>query len=192
MKKQIVLASASPRRRELLDQIGVSYQVAPVDIDETPETGELASHFVLRIAAAKSAACQKQLAPDRPVLAADTAVVLDGRIMGKPRNAADAEAMLMTLSANTHQVYSSVSLRCGDIHRQAVSVTEVTFRPLTLEEIRAYWLTGEPADKAGAYAIQGLGSIFVESIQGSYSGVMGLPLFETARLLQQQGIQIIQ
>ncbi len=192
MKKQIVLASVSPRRRELLDQIGVTYQVLPVDVDETPAPDEPAGQFVQRIAAAKSAACLQQFSPDVPVLAADTAVVLAEKIMGKPQNAADAEAMLTALSAKTHQVYSSVSLRCGDVHQEIVSVTEVSFRALTLEEIRAYWLTGEPADKAGAYAIQGLGAIFVESIQGSYSGVMGLPLFETARLLQQQGIHIIQ
>ncbi len=191
MKAQLVLASASPRRRELLDQIGVCYQVSPVDIDETPEPEEPASHFVKRLAAEKSACCLRRLAPDIPVLAADTAVALNGRIMGKPENAAAAEAMLQALSAQTHQVYSAVSLRSGAVHRLAVSMTEVTFRALTLDEIRAYWRTGEPVDKAGSYAIQGLGAVFIESIQGSYSGVMGLPLFETAALLQQQGIHII-
>lgn len=192
MEEQIVLASASPRRRELLDQIGVTYRVAPVDIDETPAPAESAQQFVKRIAAQKSAACWRLIKPEIAVLAADTAVVLNGRIMGKPQDAADAEAMLQALSAQTHQVYSAVSLRSNDVHLQAISVTRVTFRALSLEEIRAYWRSGEPEDKAGSYAIQGLGAVFVESIQGSYSGVMGLPLFETAQLLQQQGIQIIQ
>lgn len=191
MKKQIILASASPRRRELLDQIGVTYLAAPVNIDETPGVEESASHFVKRVAAEKSARYVQQFSPDIPVLAADTAVVFDGQIMGKPQNAADAERMLRMLSAQTHRVYSAVSLRCGTVHRQAVSITEVTFRALTVGEIRAYWRTGEPVDKAGSYAIQGLGAVFVESIQGSYSGVMGLPLYETAALLQQQGIHII-
>jgi septum formation protein len=191
MKTQIILASASPRRRELLDQIGVSYQVSPVDIDETPQPEESARHFVRRIAAEKSAECLRQFSPDIPVLAADTTVVLNRQILGKPKDAVDAEKMLQVLSAQTHQVYTAISLRCGELHQQAVSITEVTFKALTLNEIRAYWRTGEPVDKAGSYAIQGLGAVFVESIQGSYSGVMGLPLFETAALLQQQGIQII-
>jgi septum formation protein len=191
MKARIILASASPRRCELLDQIGINYAIRPVHIDEAPKPNEAPADYVRRIAAEKSAACHAQAAPvDLPVLAADTAVVLNGRIMGKPKDKADALAMLRRLSGQTHQVYSAVSLR-GRKHGEALSVTEVTFRTLGEREILAYWATSEPADKAGSYAIQGLGSVFVQSIQGSFSGVVGLPLFETAELLLQQGIQVL-
>lgn len=190
MTKQIILASASPRRRELLGQIGVSYRVRAVEIDETPLLNELPQAYVERVAAEKSAACHAELDIDSPVLAADTTVVLNGQIMGKPKDFDHARRMLQALSGNTHQVYSAVSLRAKQ-HRQTVSITEVTFRTLSSNEITAYWQTGEPQDKAGAYAIQGFASIFIESIKGSFSGVMGLPLFETAQLLKQQGINII-
>ncbi len=190
MTEQIILASASPRRRALLDQIGVSYRVCPVDIDEKPLLNEMPENYVVRIAAQKSATSRKKNGSDRPVLAADTAVVVNGQIMGKPENFAHAKQMLQALSGKTHKVYSAVSLRAL-AHRKAVSVTEVTFRNLSSNEITTYWRTGEPQDKAGAYAIQGLASVFIESIKGSYSGVMGLPLFETASLLEQQGINII-
>ena len=190
MTSQIILASASPRRRELLDQIGVSYRVNVVDIDETPLLNELPQAYVERLAAEKSAAVRTSLGIDVPVLAADTAVVLNGQIMGKPKDFEHARQMLQALSGNTHQVYSAVSLR-AEQHRQVVSITEVTFRTLSSNEITAYWHTGEPQDKAGAYAIQGFACIFIESITGSFSGVMGLPLFETAQLLEQQGINII-
>ncbi len=190
MTQQIILASASPRRRELLEQIGVSYRVEAVDIDETPLLNELPQVYVERVATEKSAACRNILGVDMPVLAADTAVVLNGQIMGKPRDFEHACRMLQALSGNTHQVYSAVSLRSRQ-HQQAVSITEVAFRNLSSREIIAYWQTGEPQDKAGAYAIQGVAGIFVESIKGSFSGVMGLPLFETAQLLEQQGINII-
>ncbi|WP_432648892.1 Maf family protein [Methylomarinum roseum] len=191
MTKQIVLASASPRRRELLDQIGVSYRVHVVDIDETPLLNELPRAYVTRIAAEKSAACCSQLNVGKPVLAADTAVVVQGRIMGKPQDFEHARQMLELLSGQTHQVYSAVSVRGDNRHEQAVSITDVTFRALTGNEIKAYWRTGEPRDKAGAYAIQGFASIFIQSIKGSFSGVVGLPLFETAQLLERQGIKII-
>jgi septum formation protein len=191
MKARIILASGSPRRRELLDQIGIAYDIRPVDIDESPHPDETPADYVCRIAAEKSAACYTQAASiGLPVLAADTAVVLNGRIMGKPKDKEDALAMLRRLSGQTHQVYSAVSLR-GNEHGEALSVTEVTFRTLSEQEIVAYWATSEPADKAGSYAIQGLGSVFVQSIQGSFSGVVGLPLFETAELLLQQGIQVL-
>ncbi len=190
MAPRIILASASPRRRELLDQIGVRYKVLPVDVDESPFPGELPEAYVRRIAAEKSAACLARCGkPDLPVLAADTAVVLGNRIMGKPRDREDALAMLRKLSGKTHRVYSAVSIR-GRRHAQALNITEVTFRDMTEQEILAYWQSGEPLDKAGGYAIQGLGSVFVKSIRGSFSGVMGLPLFETAELLSQQGIEI--
>ncbi|WP_262964474.1 Maf family protein [Methylobacter psychrophilus] len=188
MSFQIILASASPRRKELLDQIKVTYQVYPVDLDETPLPDETPLDYVQRLAAEKSAACQAQLNTEIPVLAADTAVVLGPVIMGKPKDKADALAMLMQLSGKTHQVYSAVSLR-GREHSQAVSITEVTFRCLTEREILSYWDSGEPVDKAGSYAIQGMGGMFVELIKGSFSGVVGLPLFETAELLSKQGIE---
>jgi septum formation protein len=189
MTAQIILASASPRRKELLDQIKVTYRVNPVDVDETPWPNEAPLDYVQRLAAEKSAACMAQLGGGLPVLAADTAVVLDGVIMGKPKDRDDALAMLRQLSGKMHRVYSAISLR-GWEHGQAVSITEVTFRQLTEGEITAYWQSGEPADKAGSYAIQGLGGVFVESISGSFSGVVGLPLFETAELLSRQGIAI--
>ena len=167
MLPQIILASASPRRKELLAQIKVTALVHPVDLDETPLRDEKPLAYVQRLAAEKSALCAENLNIDLPVLAADTAVVLDDWIMGKPRNREDGVAMLTRLSGKTHSVYTAVSLR-GTQHWQAVSVTEVTFRNLLESEIIAYWDTGEPADKAGAYAIQGLGGLFVASIKAAF------------------------
>ena len=189
MSVQIILASASPRRKELLDQIKVTYKIYPVDLDESPLPNETPLDYVWRLAAEKSAACKAQLNTEIPVLAADTAVCWEGVIMGKPKDQADALAMLTLLSGKTHQVYSAISLR-GREHSQAVSITEVTFRRLTELEILDYWRSGEPVDKAGSYAIQGMGGVFVESIKGSFSGVVGLPLFETAELLSKQGIEL--
>jgi len=183
----LILASASPRRQELLDQIQVSYRVYPVDIDETPLPDEAPPAYVQRLAAEKSAACVAQLGCGIPILAADTAVVLDTLIFGKPKDKEDGLSMLRLLSGKTHQVYTAISLR-GREHGQAVSVTDVVFRLLTEREIQAYWQSGEPLDKAGGYAIQGKGGLFVASITGSFSGVVGLPLFETGQLLAQQGI----
>jgi septum formation protein len=196
MTKQLILASASPRRRELLDQIGVSYTVYPVDIDETPKQSEIPQDYVFRVAAEKAAVCMLTLNSPLPVLAADTSVVIEGCILGKPENKEHAHAMLNKLSGKWHSVYSAVSLRCRGIneetrHFQALSITEVKFRTIQPQEIQAYWETGEPLGKAGAYAIQGLASVFVESINGSFSGVVGLPLFETAELLSKQGIKVI-
>jgi septum formation protein len=189
MSAQIILASASPRRKELLDQIQVGYLVHPVDLDETPFVDEMPLAYVQRIAAQKSAACAAQLTTHLPILAADTAVVMDQLIMGKPKDQTDALLMLRRLSGKTHQVYTAISLR-GREHTQAVSITDVTFRALSEREIMAYWHSGEPVDKAGSYAIQGKGGLFVASITGSFSGVVGLPLFETAQLLMQQGIEL--
>ncbi|MCK4841982.1 MAG: septum formation inhibitor Maf [Methylococcales bacterium] len=196
MNEQLILASASPRRKELLDQIGVSYIVHTVDVDETPKVGEFAIDYVVRIAAEKSAVCLNELHGTLPILAADTSVVIDGHILGKPRDKADALSMLKQLSGKTHTVYSAVSLRCKGSssefqHFQVLSKTEVQFRQITTKEMHNYWATGEPQGKAGGYAIQGLASIFVESITGSFSGVVGLPLFETAQLLFKQGINIL-
>jgi septum formation protein len=189
MTVQIILASASPRRKELLDQIKVTYKVHPVDLDETPLPNEMPLDYVQRLTAEKSALCKAQLNTETPVLAADTTVILGDLIMGKPKDQADALTMLTQLSGKTHLVYSAISLR-GREHSQALSITEVTFRRLTEGEILDYWYSGEPLDKAGSYAIQGIGSTFVESIKGSYSGVVGLPLFETAQLLSKQGIKL--
>jgi septum formation protein len=189
MSPQIILASASPRRKELLAQIGVRARIHPVDLDETPLPAEQPLAYVQRLAAEKSAQCVATLSAGLPVLAADTAVAIGDWIMGKPKNREDGIAMLTRLSGKAHQVYTAVSLR-GKRHWQAASVTEVTFRKLAKHEIEAYWRTGEPADKAGGYAIQGLGGVFVESIKGSFSGAVGLPLFETAGLLAKQGIDL--
>jgi len=190
MSAQIILASASPRRKELLEQIRIKYRVNPVDLDETPFPNEDPQSYVQRLAAEKSAACLAQCGDALPVLAADTSVVLGDLIMGKPKDQTDALAMLLQLSGQTHRVYTALSLR-GLQHWQALSITEVTFRQLTEAEILAYWQTGEPIDKAGSYAIQGQGGVFVESIRGSFSGVVGLPLFETAELLAKQGIKVV-
>ena len=190
MAIQLILASASPRRKELLDQINVRYQVYPINIDETPLHNEIPMAYVQRLAAEKSAACVAQLKTQLPVLAADTSVVLGDLIMGKPKDQEDAVQMLTLLSGKTHQVYSAISLR-GREHSQAVSITAVKFRSLSKREILDYCRTGEPLDKAGSYAIQGIGGVFVESIVGSFSGVVGLPLFETAELLSKQGIEFL-
>jgi septum formation protein len=188
MTAQIILASASPRRKELLDQIGVAYRVYAVDIDESVRPGELPLAYVQRMAAEKSAACVARLGHHLPILAADTTVVLGDVIMGKPNDKDDALCMLRQLSGATHQVYTAISLR-GDEHSQTVSITDVTFKTLTEHELERYWHSGEPLDKAGSYAIQGLAAVFIESIKGSFSGVVGLPLFETGQLLIKQGIQ---
>ena len=188
MPAQIILASASPRRRELLAQIGVQFTDCPVDLDETPFADEQPVAYVQRIAMEKSAAVTTNTGK-LPVLAADTVVVLNSEIMGKPGNLQDAMGMLSQLSGKTHQVHTAVSLR-GKFHQQILSVTDVTFRTLSKYEIEHYWQTGEPADKAGSYAIQGLGAIFVQSIKGSFSGVVGLPVFETAEILANEGIRI--
>ena len=187
--EQIVLASASPRRRELLDQIGIRHRVRPVEIDETPNKGELPDDYVLRMATEKATVAWQKSNQELPVLAADTSVVLDGLIMGKPENEADALTMLSSLSGEVHLVYSGVSLYYGTL-REVLSITEVRFREIEYGEMLAYWQSGEPVDKAGAYAIQGLGAIFVESISGSFSGVVGLPLFETVNLLMDAGITV--
>lgn len=190
MSPQIILASASPRRSELLKQIGVRHSIMAVDIDETPWPNETPAAYVERVAAEKSALCLAQAGSALPVLAADTSVICDGRILGKPDDLQHAIEMLSHLSGRSHQVYSAVSLR-GAEHWQALSISEVRFRQLSHQEIVAYWQTGEPHDKAGAYAIQGLASVFIEAMSGSFSGVMGLPLFETAQLLSRAGIDII-
>ncbi|GAB4289295.1 MAG: nucleoside triphosphate pyrophosphatase [Thiohalomonadaceae bacterium] len=179
----IFLASSSPRRRELLTQIGVAHQVVEVHVDEALHAGEAPELYVVRLALAKAQAGQA-ICSHWPVLGADTAVVIDGAILGKPRDRADGLAMLARLSGRTHHVYTGVALvdAAGEAQTR-LSVTAVTFRAIADGERAAYWDSGEPADKAGGYAVQGLGAIFIERLEGSYSGVMGLPLFETAALL---------
>jgi septum formation protein len=183
----IRLASISPRRRELLAQIGVPLVVSGAHIDESALPDEQPRDYVQRMARSKALTVWEQ---DRslPVLAADTTVVLDGVIFGKPRDRADCIRMLATLSGRTHQVLTAVALASHSGTALRLSVSDVRFRTLTEKEAAAYWDTGEPRDKAGAYAIQGKGAVFIESMTGSYSGVMGLPLFETAELLRAANI----
>ena len=186
----VYLASASPRRRELLQQIGVSYRLVGTELDETPRQSEAPAAYVSRLAAAKADAgwlCSRDCR-DAPVLAADTAVVLDGAILGKPRDKGDAERMLLRLSGREHQVLTAVAVRSAAGIEIKVSRSLVTFRIIDAAEASAYWDTGEPRDKAGAYAIQGYAAIFIADLKGSYSGVMGLPLFETAQLLRSAGV----
>lgn len=188
----IYLASASPRRRELLRQLGIDCVVRPADVDESIRPRELPAEYVRRVAVEKACAVAASLAePAVLVLAADTAVVHEGDILGKPCDRADALQMLARLSGSCHEVYTQVALVRGEDCRDALSRSEVRFRPIAASEAEAYWATGEPVDKAGAYAIQGLGAMFIESLRGSYSGVMGLPLFETARLLRAFGYRLL-
>jgi septum formation protein len=186
----IVLASASARRSQLLTQIGVRHRSVAADVDETPRPGEPADRYVRRLAEDKALAIVRAAgdAPDRPVLAADTTVVLDARIFGKPADEADCIAMLGALGGRRHAVLTALALWHDGQLRQALSTSHVTFREIGPDEGRRYWASGEPAGKAGAYAIQGLGAVFVERLEGSFSGVMGLPLYETAALLDAAGV----
>lgn len=181
----ITLASASPRRRELLDQIGVSYDVLAVDIDESHHTGEKDEAYVRRLALEKALAGLKKQRIKQPVLGSDTIVVVDHNILGKPENQNEAIAMLSSLSGRQHQVMTAVAMVSSDQQNCLLNISRVTFRELSLQEMQAYWSTGEPVDKAGGYGIQGLAAQFIQHLDGSYSGVMGLPLFETAQLLKQ-------
>lgn len=184
----LCLASTSPRRREILTGLGVRFSLQKVAVDETPLENESPLDMVQRLAAAKAAAAD--VGDDVCVLGSDTVVVLGDEILGKPRDESDAVEMLARLSGRRHSVLTGVALRHAANTRLAHSRTEVQFREIDRDEARRYWQSGEPVDKAGAYGIQGIGGIFVESIHGSYSGVVGLPVFETAQLLQQAGIAI--
>ena len=206
----IHLASKSPRRRILLDQIGVDYAVVDAPIDETRRDGEAPERFAARMACEKARAGLAALGDARiaPVLAADTVVVLDDRVLGKPRDEEHAVAMLRALSGRMHHVISAVAIAgiaggnagagrtrdaargAGDSPRIMTSISRVWFRDIPYDECRAYCASGEPLDKAGAYAIQGYAAIFVIRLDGSHSGVMGLPLFETATLLREAGIEV--
>ena len=197
----IVLASVSPRRKELLSQLVTQYTIVPADINEAVMPDELAVDYVVRMAKEKASA-SLALVSDRQdladvaviVIGADTSVVVDRQVLGKPENFLDAKRMLRQLSGRTHQVMTAVCLIDNRFaYESHVNViTDVTFRDISDVEIAQYWQTGEPVDKAGGYGIQGLGSVFVSAISGSYSSVVGLPLYETAQLLEQVGIHPLQ
>ena len=191
---QLVLASGSPRRRELLVGLGLKLHVRAADIDETPLANESPRDLVARLARGKASAVHGRLRAESagfglPVLGADTIVVMDGDVLGKPRDRAEALGMLARLSGSTHEVLTGVAL----VHESVqimVSRSQVRFRIIDAAEAEAYWATGEPCDKAGAYGIQGIGGIFVASLEGSYSGVMGLPVAETEALLLKAGVDV--
>jgi septum formation protein len=183
----LYLASTSPRRREILLALGIEFVQVTVAVDESAIDGELPEQLVKRLAKAKVDACSD----GQVVLGADTVVVLSDRILGKPVDARDAIEMLLALSGCAHKVYTGVALKSPAGTRSVVSATDVRFREIGQDEARLYWQSGEPCDKAGAYAIQGLGGQFIESIDGSYSGVVGLPVFETVELLRSAGIDVL-
>ncbi len=188
----IYLASQSPRRRELLLQIGVSHSVINAQVVEVPRSHESPGEYVQRLACEKAqaglAVVMAQNLAIKPVLGADTIVVSEGNILEKPRDAKHAAAMLRQLAGSTHQVMTAVAIASEQDVVVKLSVTDVAFRPLSEAEITAYWHTGEPQDKAGGYAIQGLGAVFVQQIRGSYTGVVGLPIEQTVELLTHCGI----
>ena len=202
LEPRIYLASQSPRRRELLSQAGVRFDLLlfrgggrlDAQIDESALPDETPEAYVLRVATAKARhgarLLQLRHLPARPVLAADTTLDLDGTIIGKPLDDADAAAILARLSGRTHRVLTAVTLAQGEQFAQRLSVSDVRFRPLTAEEIHRYVATGEPHDKAGAYGLQGRAALFVEEIRGSHSGIVGLPLCETALLLREFGYPV--
>jgi septum formation protein len=187
---QIVLASASDRRKILLEQMGVVFDVLAVDVDETPKIQEPPLLYVQRLAELKARTGFQKIKNSLPVLGADTSVVFENQILGKPRDAQHAVEILMLLSGKKHHVMTSVAMINQERLLSFVSTTEVSFDEITPAQAQAYWQTGEPADKAGAYAIQGLAAMWVKEIKGSYSGVMGLPLYETAQLLKAFDISI--
>jgi len=186
----LILASSSPRRRELLDQIQVSYKALPVNIDESLIPGEPAEQLVKRLATEKAEAGYEKN-PHCIVLGSDTIVVIGSTILGKPENKTQGIEMLSLLSGNTHYVMTAVAVHSSHYKACITSVSEVEFVELTTQQIEAYWETGEPEDKAGAYGVQGIAAQFIKKINGSYSGIMGLPLFETAQLLEKSGIKTL-
>lgn len=200
--RKIYLASKSPRRRELLRQIGVEFELLTLrndtprgpDVTEFVHPGEAALDYVARVANEKAAFAwnmvQQRRLTLRPVLAADTTVTIDGEILGKPGSPAEAMEMLERLSGRTHQVLTSIAVHHTNMARQVTQVSDVRFATLSAASIKAYCSTPEPYDKAGGYGIQGLAALFVEHIEGSHSGIMGLPLFETAELLREAGIPL--
>ena len=195
MKKRLYLASRSPRRAELLQQLGLETIFMAADVDESPLPDEAPHNYVLRLARAKAetglATLQAQGGEALPLLAADTTVAIDGLILGKPEDDADARAMLLRMSGRWHEVHTGVAVASASGVHVRLSTTRVEMTTLDEATIQAYIATGEPRDKAGAYGIQGLASTFIRRIEGSYSGVMGLPVFETSELLKQAGISVL-
>jgi septum formation protein len=192
---KIYLASRSPRRAELLKQLGIDFIVLPSDIDESPHFNEKSDDYVLRLASEKSQSCYASLEAHQmtiyPVLAADTTVSIDGKILGKPQDDEDAFQMLSMMSGRWHEVHTGIAVSTKEGVSVAISSTKVEMMQLTDEKILAYIATGEPRDKAGAYGIQGLAGTLIKRIEGSYSGVMGLPIHETSQLLCHAGIRIL-
>ena len=187
----LVLASQSPRRKELLQQIGVNSESVPADIDETPLAGELPEAYVERLAREK-AECVAAVKPGRVVLGSDTTVVSNGKVLGKPQSFENFKSMFSALADNVHQVMTSVAVTDGSTTRSKVVITDVAFGSVSEQQLQAYWESGEPQDKAGGYGIQGLAAIFVKRIEGSYSAVVGLPLSETAELLSIYSVPVWQ
>ncbi|WP_032093174.1 Maf family nucleotide pyrophosphatase [Necropsobacter rosorum] len=193
---QLYLASNSPRRLQLLQQLGLHVEVFAAAIDETPRKGETPADYVMRMAQQKNRAAvalwqkQQQKPPHLPFLSADTIVVAEGQILGKPRNDAHAAQMLRRLSGRTHQVMTAVCLFHQARRHNIVQTSQVCFTALTEDDIRRYIAGKEPMDKAGAYGIQGMGGIFIRHIEGSFTSIMGLPVFETAQLLRHAGIEL--
>ncbi|SSY70214.1 Maf family protein [Alysiella crassa] len=187
----ILLASGSPRRREILENLGFIVHKISAEIDETPHDGELAYDYVQRMAVEKNRAAIAQFgSTEQAILSADTTVALNGHILGKPDNAAHAHEILSALSGSTHQVMTAVCVSRGGREWVAVQCSDVQFKPLSEQEIAAYITSGEPMDKAGAYGIQGVGGVFVAHLSGSFTGVMGLPVFETLNLLREAGVDV--
>lgn len=187
---QLILASQSPRRAELLSQLQVSFTQHSVDIDESPLPDEAPQTLVARLASQKARAGVAAFSSTLPVLGSDTIVVVNGEVLGKPADEADCMRMLRLLSDSVHQVMTSVAIARGDRLFQTTVTTDVVFKPLSEAEMKWYWQTQEPRDKAGGYGIQGLGGRFVKHLSGSYSAVVGLPLYETSLLLKEVGIDL--
>jgi septum formation protein len=191
---QLYLASASPRRKILLEQLGLRPRIVPLDLDEAQAEGETPEHYVQRVALDKARAGWQRLGPSertRPVLGADTSVVLDGEVLGKPLDRDHGLAMLARLSGRCHEVLSAVAVVGPASEAVRLQRSRVQMRPISAAEREAYWASGEPEGKAGGYAIQGLGAVFIAHLDGSFSGVMGLPLYETAALLREFGIAVL-
>lgn len=191
MSTVLRLASTSPRRRELLEQVGIGYTLIRAEVDETPLPAEPPAAYVERLARAKAEAGLQAAGGEGLVLGADTTVVADGLILGKPRDRTEGLALLERLSGREHAVLSAVALATAGRTEARVQVSRVHFRATTVAEREAYWATGEPADKAGGYAVQGRAAVFIERLDGSYSGVMGLPLYETCELLRAFGVEVL-
>lgn len=189
MSEGLVLASGSPRRRELLAQIGIKFGVEQPDVDESLLTGEEADGYVLRLSRLKAKAVAERTRSNPVIVAADTTVELAGNILGKPESKEDGMAMLSALSGQVHRVFTGVTIRKSSVERSICVCSSVRFRQLSAAEMDYYWETGEPADKAGGYGLQGIGAAFVEAIDGSYTNVIGLPLSETIVLLRSFGIE---